>query len=202
MAPRSIRGAALRRGARGAVFVEALIVISSLVLFFIGIVYVGHLYAQQLHVLRATRAAGLAFATSGCQDGAKVMAALPPADAKVLAPPQAAGAAETGGLVPDRSSRALSKQPKATTALNDTMKDTGFGLPRLGAIDGQEDVGTVGHQGLLGAALPKTVRSSTGVLCNEPNKAGSVGGAVTHVMEFFQHTTQPKAGARGAGSTG
>jgi hypothetical protein len=53
---------------RGAVFVEALVVISALSLGLSGLVYFRELYLHQLSALRLARAAALAHALAGCKD--------------------------------------------------------------------------------------------------------------------------------------
>lgn len=60
--------AAARRGQRGAVFVEAVIVISTLTLGLMGLAFFRKLYVNELHVQRLARAAALAHAMSGCDE--------------------------------------------------------------------------------------------------------------------------------------
>jgi hypothetical protein len=59
-----------RRRERGAVFVEAVIVISTLTLGLMGLAFFRKLYVNELHVQRLSRAAALAHAMSGCDEQA------------------------------------------------------------------------------------------------------------------------------------
>ena len=56
-----------RRSARGAVFLEAIVVISTLTLMLIALVYVRDLYVEQMAVSRLTRAAVIAHSMAGCK---------------------------------------------------------------------------------------------------------------------------------------
>jgi hypothetical protein len=63
--PRLRRGA--RSATRGAVFLEAIVVISALTLGLIALVYVRDLYVKQLGASRLTRAAVIAHSMAGCK---------------------------------------------------------------------------------------------------------------------------------------
>lgn len=56
-----------RRGARGAVFVESLVVISVFVLFLLGILFFRELYVKKLTAQRLARAAALAHSMAACK---------------------------------------------------------------------------------------------------------------------------------------
>jgi len=56
-----------RKATRGAVFVEAVVVISALTLGLIALAYVRDLYVQQMAVARLTRAAVIAHSMAGCK---------------------------------------------------------------------------------------------------------------------------------------
>ena len=60
--------AVIRRRARGAVLVEAVIVISTLTLGLMGLSFFRKLYVNELRVQRLARAAALAHAMSGCDE--------------------------------------------------------------------------------------------------------------------------------------
>ena len=62
-----IEARAARRGTRGAIFVEAVVVISALTLGVIALAYVRDLYVQQMAVARLTRAAVIAHSMAGCK---------------------------------------------------------------------------------------------------------------------------------------
>jgi len=63
--PYRVRGS--RRRVRGAIFVEAVVVISALTLSLIALAYVRDLYVKQLGVARLTRAAVIAHSMAGCK---------------------------------------------------------------------------------------------------------------------------------------
>jgi len=56
-----------RSGQRGAMFVEALIVISVFVLFFMAMVYFRDFYRKQIHVGRLARASAIAYSMGACE---------------------------------------------------------------------------------------------------------------------------------------
>src|SRR3954464_5353524 len=58
---------ARRRRTRGAIFLEAIVVISALTLGVIALAYVRDLYVQQMSVARLTRAAVIAHSMAGCK---------------------------------------------------------------------------------------------------------------------------------------
>jgi hypothetical protein len=58
---------AARSGARGAVFLEAVVVISALTLGLLALAYVRDLYVAQMDVARLTRAAVIAHSMAGCK---------------------------------------------------------------------------------------------------------------------------------------
>src|SRR6186713_2867360 len=62
-----IEARATRGSARGAVFLEAIVVISALTLGVIALAYVRDLYVQQMSVARLTRAAVIAHSMAGCK---------------------------------------------------------------------------------------------------------------------------------------
>src|SRR5882757_5582115 len=61
------RAEADRRAARGAIFVEAIVVISALTLGLLGLIYVHELYVKQLGTMRLARAAVIAHSMAGCK---------------------------------------------------------------------------------------------------------------------------------------
>src|SRR3954467_10719871 len=61
------RRAARRAGRRGAGFVEAVVVISTLTLGLVALMYVRDLYVKQLGAARLTRAAVIAHSMAGCK---------------------------------------------------------------------------------------------------------------------------------------
>jgi hypothetical protein len=63
----SLLPARSRRYRRGAVFVEAVIIITSLVLFLMGMIFFRRVYNNKLFVMRAARGATLAYAMGGCK---------------------------------------------------------------------------------------------------------------------------------------
>lgn len=56
-----------RRRSRGAVFVEAVIIITSFVLFLMGMMFFRRVYTSKLTAMRAARGAALAHAMGGCK---------------------------------------------------------------------------------------------------------------------------------------
>jgi hypothetical protein len=63
----TLRFVSARRRRRGAVFVEAVIIITSFVLFLMGMMFFRRVYANKLLAMRAARGAPLAHAMGGCK---------------------------------------------------------------------------------------------------------------------------------------
>jgi Flp pilus assembly protein TadG len=55
-----------RAARRGAAMVEAVVVISVFILFFLGMVYFRSMYQQKLRMMRLARAAAVGYALNGC----------------------------------------------------------------------------------------------------------------------------------------
>ena len=66
---RTLSGAWSRRRTRGAIFVEACIVISSFVLLFLSMVFFRNVYLRKIQVARLARATVIAYSMQGCPDG-------------------------------------------------------------------------------------------------------------------------------------
>jgi len=107
-----------RRRRRGAVFVEAVIIITSLVLFLMGMMFFRRVYNSKLFVMRAARGATLAYAMGGCKVN----------EPKAwLDKDKPAGASNDGGQ--DKSSQPTTARPPDDAAAKSIYDD----LPQAGS---------------------------------------------------------------------
>lgn len=151
-----------RSFARGAVFVEALIVLSVFILFFLGIVYFRELYVGKMTTQRLARAGAVAHAMSACKSdlGGLLRADLPK------------GFELRGGTAKDGSSPFFSASGDfGTDNLFSNVAD-GFGGTALNEMTTVTVSGTAGaktRSGPLGkkTGFESTVSSSSYVSCGD-----------------------------------
>jgi hypothetical protein len=174
-----------KRGAeRGAAMVEAIVVISIFILFFLGMVYFRSMYQQKLRVMRLSRTAAVGFALSGC----------------------------TGSPTQNLTTQDLNGVTSGSSGtINGTAANVG-GSPGANPSVGQNSKNPVGgalsDQGMMGdkiaalslsAAAAGTSKSTFGstvgfqsnvtstsyMSCGEPHKAGDFSGAISYAESMF-----------------
>ncbi|HET7540894.1 MAG TPA: hypothetical protein VFK05_13520 [Polyangiaceae bacterium] len=168
----------IRYGARGAILVEALIVIVALVLLLVAFLFMDRAFTLQLRVQNASRAAAFGFAMNGCEGG--LPNGLRPEDAKLIeSPATAPGGSQT---VADVQVGQIS-EPAAASAFNQAAaKNTGFGMPAAASVSARGVVSaTDGKETLSG-----TMHSRTTLLCNEKPREGTLDDAVEYIVDFLR----------------
>jgi hypothetical protein len=167
-----------RDAARGAILVEALIVIVALVLILVTFLFMHQAFALQLRVQNAARAAAFSFALNGCEGG------LPPGlsaeDAKLIAAPATAdGSSQT---VADAQTGKIS-EPAAANAFNRaTAKNTGFGMPAAASVSARGSASATDGQ----ESMSSTMYSRTTLLCNEKPREGTLEDSVGYIVDFIR----------------
>ena len=163
---------------RGAILVEALIVIAAMVLFLVAFLFMYRAWTLQLRVQNASRAAAFAFAMNACEGG--LPSGLAPEDEKLIAAPAtAAGSSQT---VADAQTSKIS-EPAAASAFNQAAaKNTGFGMPAAASISARGTASaTDGHE-----TMSSTLHSRTTLLCNEKPRAGTLDDSVGYIVDFLR----------------
>jgi len=166
------------RGERGAILVEALIVIVALVLLLVAFLFMHQASALQLRVQNASRAAAFSFALNGCEGG--VPSGLAAEDAKLIdAPATADGSAET---VADAQIGKVD-QPAAANAFSQAAaKNTGFGMPAAVSVAARGSASaTDGRE-----TMSSTMHSRTTLLCNEKSREGTLDDSISYIVDFLR----------------
>jgi hypothetical protein len=176
--PAFVRRRALRSAAAGAVLLEAVLVIATVIVLLVGMIYLHEVYDRQLQVIRAANAASLAYATHGCQGATAVLS---PGDARVLG-----GGPSTRPNPGDLAAKARGQLGgPAGQALSKATQSSGLGLPQEVRTLGSVSVtGPLGAKGGL-SAFQTTVRSSDLVLCNDPPRPGTIVTVFQEAIQFF-----------------
>ena len=168
----------MRRAARGAILVEALIVIAAMVLLLVAFLFMHRSFALQLRVQNAARAAAFAFALNACEGGPP--SGLSAEDAKLIAAPATAdGSSQT---VADAQTGKIS-EPAAAKAFNQAAaKNTGFGMPAAASVSARATASaTDGRETMSGKMY-----SRTSLLCNEKPREGTLDDAVSYIIDFVR----------------
>lgn len=170
----------------GAALVEALLITTVLVVMLIGLVYVDRVYERQLQVVRASHAAALALAGSGCE-GADPSALLHPNDARVLG--EASGVDVEAGDPIAQTQRHLERgrqlDARTQDALANASRATSAGLPRQARTRAEATTRAPSSRSGLTAALGTEARAADVVLCNERVRDGRLEAVVGVAAEFF-----------------
>ncbi|HKO49110.1 MAG TPA: hypothetical protein VJV79_15365 [Polyangiaceae bacterium] len=166
-----------RRGARGAILVEALIVVVALVLLLVAFLFMDRAFTLQLRVQNASRAAAFAFALNACEGG--LPSGLSPEDAKLIANPATApGSTQT---VADAQIGKIG-EPAAASAFNQAAsKNTGFGMPAAASVSARGIASATDGQETMNG----TMHSRTTLLCNEKPREGTLDDAVGYIVDFM-----------------
>lgn len=187
-APRGRRLRAARgstAATRGAAMVEALVVISVFILFFLGMVYFRSMYQQKLRVMRLSRAAAVGFSLNGCNGAAT----------QNLTPQDLAGVSDSNSQTSSNGTANVGGTPGAD--------------PSVGQKAGNPVGGALSSQGMMGdkiaalnlatpasgtskpSPMAKTlgfkanVSSISYMSCGEPHKAGDFSGLLSYATSLF-----------------
>lgn len=168
---------------RGAVFVEALIVISFFILIFIGIVYFRTFYLTQIKVMRLARASSIAYTMGACT--ANDPAAWASSDIKGST--QSTG--QTKSTQPtSQSTAASSNSPEAQAIMSELPgagNDNGMVNP-IGNV-GLSEVVRAGTKTTFGGRdwFQSTPRATSYVTCGDKVRNGSFDEVLSYVKDHF-----------------
>jgi hypothetical protein len=169
------------RGARrGTAMLEAIIVISVFILFFVGMIYFRKLYQEQLTVMRLSRAAAVGYAMNGCNGS------------------------PTENISKDLTGSTIVVETTGTPSGTTHVGSTGSTNPKVGKSSGNPVGGALGGTGLDGdkiatdtlsttaaagspesALFKATVKSTSFMTCGEPHKAGDASDMLSYVKDLF-----------------
>jgi hypothetical protein len=167
-----------RRAARGAILVEALIVIAAMVLLLVAFLYMHGAFALQLRVQNAARAAAFAFALNACEGG--LPSGLSAEDAKLIgAPATADGSPQT---VADAQTGKIGEPAAANAFKQAAAKNTGFGMPAAASVSARGTASATDGQ----ETMSSTMYSRTTLLCNEKPREGTLDDAVSYIVDFVR----------------
>jgi hypothetical protein len=167
-----------RRHARGAILVEALIVIVAMVLFLVAFLFMHQASTLQLRVQSVARAAAFSFAMNGCEGGPPN--GLAPEDAKLIAAPKTAdGSADT---VADAQLGKIGEPAAASAFSQAAAKNTGFGMPAAVSVSARGSASATDGQ----ETMSSTMHSRTTLLCNEKPREGTLEDSVGYIVDFLR----------------
>ncbi len=176
-----------RAKARGAAFVESLIVISTFILFFMGMVYFRSLYKQKIHVEQLSRAAAVSFAMGACHGNAldSVKQDMMPSGQATPNSGQQQGSADLSGITPTKTNPPVGGQngQGKGNAVGNMMNNQGvIGDPISGV--------TIQAQASSTSGGPKTgfhgqAQSSSYMSCGEDQHAGDPAGFLDYIKGEF-----------------
>ncbi len=152
---------------RGAIFVEALIVIAAFILLFMGIIFAVTYYSLRLQALRSARTAGAALAFYGCDRGMNAGDVLSANDLKGIELGNADMAPLTA-FKPDMQSAST----EANASIDDVASRTAPLFPKAVILRAQGAVSV--HGGAGDFVLSGNAKSTTYILCNDESKEGNV----------------------------
>jgi hypothetical protein len=169
-----------RDPAAGTVLVEGLLVISMLVLVFVGLIFVYHVHSGQARLIRASRAANMAFAQDFCEGDP--IQQLPEDEVAALS---GAAASDTGeGLPGTTHSR---EDANAHKALDGAVKKSGLALPREASVTAKANIrGPLKTRGIPGGSFSADLHTSNHVLCGEKSRETGIIGILTYAFDFFR----------------
>jgi len=167
-----------RRAARGAILVEALIVIAAMVLLLVAFLFMHQTFALQLRVQNAARAAAFAFALNGCEGG--LPSGLSAEDTKLIATPATAdGSSQT---VADAQTGKIREKAAANAFNRAAAKNTGFGMPAAASVSARGTASATDGQ----ETMSGTMYSRTTLLCNEKPREGTLEDSVGYIVDFLR----------------
>jgi hypothetical protein len=167
-----------RRGRRGAVLVESVVVISFFVLCFLGVLYFREVYLAKLRVQRLARASAMAHAMGACKGvaGAGLEKDLPPAPLVAGEDPGTAEAFDTNG--DDTAQQGLAKIERASSGspLNKVTKIT---------LTTSASAVTKANPQAKEEGFKTDIASTSFVTCGDPVADGQYEEIVPHITSLF-----------------
>jgi hypothetical protein len=203
-----VPGSLTRRGARGAAFVEAIIIISSMTLMLLGMVFFRTFYLRQMRASRVARATVMAYSMGGCIDKPPPQGG--PGGPSAWAGPDLDKSATPTGSVGQETRPAEQLKPSPKPADTDAARQGKDGSDKMlknipGApVDGNA-LFPVAHMGLeMGASattkqgvlqtergFKSKVRSKSYVVCGEEMRPGNILDLIHFAQSFVKTSSQP-----------
>ncbi len=168
--------------------VEAVVVISVFVTFFLGMVYFRSLYEQKLRVQQLGRAGVVAFAMKGCPSGGDPMASIK-AD---LGAVQDNSGSPSGGSSGDPSKKV--QVPSTSVGQNSkgdpvagAVGKSGFAGDPISVFNLQAPAsGTSKSSPITSVGFNSTVHTTAAMSCGDKQEAGNVKDAIQYIGNLFQ----------------
>jgi len=162
--------------------VEALVVISVFILFFMGEVYFRSLYENKLHVQRLARAAAVAYAMDACQDNDPLASVRPDFGSNVQT---------TGTPSTTQGSASINAQPTGNVgsggnSVGNAMRKSGFAGDTIANISLQAKAGATARDGFKKKGWSTTVTTTSSMSCGDKQEKGDVKGAIDYIKGEFQ----------------
>lgn len=169
-----------RRQGRGAVFVEAVIIISCFVLFLIGLLFFRDLFLKKLRLARVARASAIAYSMGGCTDND------PSAWAKAdLGGGNNAGTGRNNQQQPTRESQPVTGSQEAQNIVRG-LPGTGTDDSVLNPIGSVKLGGRVETRSRSGPGFASDQSWSSHVTCGDKVRDGDFGEIVGVVTSNFK----------------
>ncbi len=182
MRPHSLRSSRRRASRRGAAMVEAIVMISMFIMFFLGMVYFRSMYQQKLKVQRLARAAAVSYALAACNGDplASIKADLGTATDNNSGQQQ--GGANLGGMTPNPSGVGSNAGSSASPVASAMGNEGVVGDPIAGINVKAPAAGT--STGKFGTQIgfKANVSSDAYMSCGENQEDGDVGGALKYIQ--------------------
>jgi len=169
----------IRRGRqRGTVLLEAVLVVSVLLLSLIGTVYVARIYQTTLRAVAVSRAAAIGYSNAACRgDGASSW--FTEQESALLAQTQSD---ESSASPPPSVSNEAAKR-----AVSQALQSGSFGSPRImSTITRSEVFGPLSDASRVGGILYTKVEANDHVLCGEVEHRHGVLGVLGFARDFFK----------------
>lgn len=168
-----------RRRQRGAVLLEAVLVISVLLLSLIGTIYTARIYQTTLRAVAVSRAAAIGYSTTACR-GDDAGAWFSAQEASLLTSAQSDESSSSS------SAPAVSNEA-ARRALSQAAQSGSFGSPRVMSTTTKGQVfGPLSDPRQPGGIFYTNVEANDHVLCGELSHRRGVLGALGFARDFFK----------------
>jgi hypothetical protein len=175
----SIRSAHRRRRERGAVLLEAVLVVSVLLLSLIGTVYVSRIYMTTLRAVGVSRAAAIGYSNAACR-GDDTKAWFTEQEAALLTTTQG-NESSPGSSTPTVADEA------ARRALSQAVNTGSFASPRvMSTTTGGEVFGPLSDFRKVGGFFYTKVEANDHVLCGEIEHMRGSLGVLGFARDFFK----------------
>jgi hypothetical protein len=167
-----------RRRQRGAVLLEAVLVVSVLLLSLIGTVYVSRIYQTALRAVGVSRAAAIGYSNAGCRG--ETSSWFSAREASLLADAQSAETSSASGAP-------AVKDEGAQRAVSQAVNTGSFASPRVMSTTAKGEVsGPLSDGNRAGGVFHTEFEANDHVLCGELSHRKGVIGVLGLARDFFK----------------